>query len=676
MSPTLRTPELQPPATKLPLPPAGRPAGVHTLQGFAGTPDAEGVLARFVVAVPAWEDGCYYAAKQKHDPLGETTGAFPNGCNRTQPLRIASFADLTPGGTFLLLQLKSGEHLAVLPIVGPRTAAWFTSSPTAELILNVGTLGTQAVEGDLPAVAWAVAEDAYTAARLAWRAALEDPLVAGSTRARSEKRYPEMFEYLGWCTWEQYKFAIDEAVVLRALDLIEASGLPIRYCLIDDGHLDHTKRQLNSFHADRAKFPNGWENILARRNDDHVRWFGLWLNFNGYWQGVAPQNDLNGLGAHLAPVPSGALFPKEGFNNSFAFYDAMIGAARHAGFDFVKVDDQAQNLGHYKGTAQPVASAANNNQALEAACARHMDGLINCMAHNNVCTFNTRVSAVTRCSEDYKVNDAWRGKAHLHNSFANMMWYAHTVWGDHDMFHSHDDLAGRTMAISKAMSGGPVYLSDDPADFDPKNVWPLCFADGKLLRPTAPAGPLPDSIYLNPFKEAKPYRTVAPLAGRAAAVAVFNLTEPAVEVRGAVSAADYLTATGLTDPHEAWELPSDGLVVFDFQTGAAQRLGAREKVDFVLPGFECKLFHLVPISRGWAVIGRTDKYLSPAGVEVLVIADDELALSTPDAGPVAIWSDRPFTTVDGAEVKLVGDNTYEVTVSAALAGETLRFRRA
>ena len=42
---------------------------------------------------------------------------------------------------------------------------------------------------------------------------------------------------------------------------------------------------------------------------------------------------------------------------------------------------------------------------------------------------------------------------------------------------------------SKAISGGPVYLSDAPGDFIKENIFPLIDKQGKLFRPEAPAVP-------------------------------------------------------------------------------------------------------------------------------------------------------------------------------------------
>ncbi|MFP4027964.1 MAG: Sip1-related alpha-galactosidase [Candidatus Brocadiia bacterium] len=99
-----------------------------------------------------------------------------------------------------------------------------------------------------------------------------------------------------------------------------------------------------------------------------------------------------------------------------------------------------------------------------------------------------------------------------------MLWLGPTVWGDHDMFHSSDTFAGRMMAVSKAVSGGPIYLSDDPDDFNPGHVWPLCDADGRLFGPLAPAVPLPRSADIDPFDHPKPYLVAAPLPNKAAAI--------------------------------------------------------------------------------------------------------------------------------------------------------------
>ncbi len=642
---------------------------------FSGAPDKQGVLMRLPMKLPDFGEACYYACSQKHDPLGQANGYWPGGANRMQALRVDDFTDLTHGGLLLLLRLADDRHLALAPVAGEMAVAYFTSHQQ-RLHLEVSTWGTAPIEGNLPLIAWGVGHSPWDAVRRAWGPIFQHAQLGKATQPRSAKTYPEMFTYLGWCTWEQYKSDIHETMLLEALEHIETSGLPIRYALFDDGHLHHTKdRRLLSLETNAEKFPNGWGNLLARRGEN-LMWFGLWLNFNGYWRAIAEANQMGDLNDHLAPIPRGDLKPAEGFIHAFAFYDAMIGAAQAAGFDFVKVDDQAQGLQQYQGVARPVRQAAENSQALEAACAHHDQGLINCMAHNSVCLFNTRHSAVTRCSEDYKVNDLWRAKAHLHNSFANMLWFGPTVWGDHDMFHSNDPLAGRAMAISKAMSGGPIYVSDDPTDFDPANIWPLCLQDGKLLRPLAPAMPLPDSVYLNPFKQAEAYRTVAPLPNEAAAFALFNLTHPEAPVTCAVGFDDYVAAADLLDDGQEWTTPAEGVLFYDWHTAAVQRLMPGEASEpIAMEAFDCRLILATPIRHGWSVIGRPDKFLSPAAVSVRFVSADELILNMPESAPIVIWSETAFIHDGQAPITSISTNLWRIDLPDMPKPVSLRLSR-
>jgi len=566
-------------------------------------------------------------------------------------------------------------------VAAPKSLSWFRSEGD-QLVLNLGTLGTGVVEGDLPLLAWARASDPYTACHQAWGVAIRHELIGASTRFREEKQYPRIFRYLGWCSWEEFKSSIDQDILVEVAQSIERSGLPIRYMLIDDGHVDHEARQLKSFEPDRSKFPGGWRKLLSMRKPHQITWMGLWLNMNGHWRGVHLQNALGGLNEHLRSVTwprlgplmkATALVPKQGMLHSFAFFDAMIGAARKAGFDFVKVDNQARSLWAYRGTQQPVVCATENSQALEAACARHMDGLINCMAHNSVCIFNTRISVVTRCSEDYRLDDLARARRHLHNSYGNIPWLGQTVWGDHDMFHSNDPVCGRVMAVSKALSGGPVYLSDDPSSFAPEHIWPLCYGDGELLRPLAPAAPLPESLFLNPYEEREAFRVIAPLPNKSAAVAAYNLTEPEAPVHGVVSAKDYAHAGAMIQPKTGmWAPPEEGLLLYDWYPEEAMPL--QEEYQFTLEGFGDRLFLLCPIRSGWSVIGRADKFLSPAAVEVLEYSPNELLLRMKESGPLTIWHREARLSSEMCEFKHIGSGLWRADMPEGRRGVLVRVR--
>ena len=111
------------------------------------------------------------------------------------------------------------------------------------------------------------------------------------------------------------------------------------------------------------------------------------------------------------------------------------------------------------------------------------------------------------------------------------------------------------MAISKAMSGGPIYISDAATDFVPEHILPLCYNDGELIRASAPAVPLPECVFADPLKEAVPFRTIAPLPGGAASVCCYNLTESGQAVQAGVSAADYALKNAMVQPPEPVAMP-------------------------------------------------------------------------------------------------------------------------
>jgi len=625
------------------------PKGVRILAGYSGRPNKFGILKRYELVLPAYEGGSYFSG-DRHPGV-----AWPDGANRVQPWIFDSLGELCSDdyprrpsnyprvreGMFLLLKLATGEYFALVPVAGPKTMTWLYAGADGKLVLNFGTLGTEAVECDAPLFAWSRSADFYTACRQAWALAIKCEPVIGSTDFRMNKKYPEVFRYLGWCSWEQYKWDISEKVLTDVVRRIDASGVPIRFLLVDDGHLDAGRdRRLRSFNPDKEKFPNGWGALLGLRREEKIRWMGLWNTLSGYWDTISAENEFgHEINEHLVSLKkTGAVVPCNNPESTRVFYDAHIGAVREHGFDFVKIDCQARNIAWYLGSDNAVEAATNNLRALEGAANKHMDSMINCMAHSLPCVFNTRYSAVTRCSIDYKVGKISRAKSHLLQSYANTPWLCQTVWGDHDMFHSSDAGVGRIIAVSKAMSGGPVYLSDDPDDFIAEYVRPLCYEDGELLRPVAPAGPLPDSAFIDPMREPVAYRVIAPLPGGAAAVAAYNLYHPTsmVPIRGFVTRQDYKHAGGMIQPYTGkWKVPAEGLVVYDWHSGRAEKL--TDRYEFDLKGFADRLLHLCPVKKGWAVIGRTDKYLCPAAVEIVSISPSKLKLRMKESGPLAVW---------------------------------------
>lgn len=655
-------------------------------------PDAEGVLFREALTVPSFSRGSYFAAIQANDPDDPEMDWWPDAGNRSQPLPIHDLVGLKRGGTFLLLELEGGGFFALLPLAGAQTFSWLASDGDA-LQLQVGTLGAVGVSGDLPLYAWVRADDAYDACRRVWQLALEDGRVADGTRLREEKEYPEIMRYLGWCSWEAYRDRIDAELITGVIQQIDAHELPIRFVMVDDGHLDFhlpgdaapsaplqawsnegpPPATLLSFQPN-AKFAAGWEPLLALRRHDGVRWMGLWLNFNGYWKGIDPNHHLGDLASRLTRTQAGTFMPGDQRADALAFYRAMLTSAGRDGFDFYKVDNQARALALYAGTKNPVVNVKANAAALEEITHTAGKPLLNCMAHSSVNVFNTRHSAVTRSSQDYEFNAPERTRRQIHNAYGNVPWMGQTVWCDHDIFHSCDRPLAGLLARSAAMSGGPVCLSDPPERFDPTVVWPLCYGDGEVLRPLAPGAPLPESLFVDPFHTEQPYRVIAPLRNAAAAVVLYNLTEPVRSVQGWVSPEDYSARHCMLSPaaREADSGPAR-LLVYNWATRVATPLS--EKHTVALDGFTDALLLLIPRTAGWGVIGRVDKYLAPVACETQVCDQDRLTIRLVESGPLAIWNDSGSVHCDNAEFRELHPGLWLADLPMGRRGFTLEIFR-
>ncbi len=633
----------------------------------------DGPLAIFRLELPPIAEACYFAPIQKH-AIDPNLDLWPEAYNQSQPLVVGRLAGLKWGGMFTMARLDDGRFLALLPLVTGEYMAWMRGDDEG-LLLEVDHWGTDGLHSPAaPLLVWAVAHHPYEAVDRAWEEAAKQPEVAGNLGLRRDKTFPEIFEYLGWCSWEEFHWHISEDVLVRAFRDLAATGVPVRWVLADDGHLDERggfppgasppstaegeiptgedQRRLNSLGVYHPHFPNGWDPVMRGARECGFRWLGVWLNFNGYWGGIATPNELGTLNEALLEVAPGTLQPKPGSEYARRFYDALVAAQEAAGFDFLKVDNQAKNLTFYRGRVpNAVLASSSNHAALEESAAGRLDAMINCMAHNNLCHFHTRRSAVTRCSEDYKKGDLWRAKHHLNNSFANMLWMRGTIWGDHDMFHSSDPAAAEIMARSKAVSGGPIYLSDAPGDINRELVSHLCLADGRILRTAEPAVPTPESIFIDSYQSDRAFRVLAPVNRDSAVVVAYNLTSPEISVRGEISHADFADALRLLpDPLES----SGPIVAFRWHTREVRRLEAEETWAFEIPHFGDEMFWLATLHHGWAVLGRADKFLGPAAITALETTPRGCQFTAQEQGPILVWTERgkPFSAASPAAVPL------------------------
>lgn len=668
----------------------GPDSGVKVLKSYSGKPDQEGIFENYTLKLPDYTHGTYYGSPW-----------WPSGGNRGRPFSFNKLSDLrakgaefgekngqlriAEGGFFTLLKLADGDSLALLPIAGNTAYSWFDITPSGDsLTLHLGHWGTDNIDKeDVPVIAWARGSNPYEAAAKVWQKALECAPIKGNFKLREEKTYPEIFNWLGWCSWEFYRGSheakdyppFSETGILELMADFVKLGKPVRWMLLDNGHFNSS----SDFSPKEKSWPNGYRALKQACSEDGIRWIGIWYAFMG--GGKHPYVGMDSMPPevqkHMSNI-NGAHLPKPTLKDSRAFYEYLYSFAKKDDLDFLKIDFSTRPIGHYAGRktididggrlssvrdggiANPYKAHALMFQAFEEVSDEQFNGMINCNWHLAPNLFHLKNSVVGRCSEDYKPGKLVRGKTHHFYSYAAMPWMGQVAWGDHDMFHSGDKKYGRLMAASKALSGAPVYISDGPKECDMTAIAPLCYADGKIIRPLAPGAPIYDDVFFQ-LNQGEAFRVMAPLKNKIAVFSGTNIESKPTTVTATFTPAMYTQASGLIQPYPGeWKVPKEGLVYYDIY---AQKGGEFDKpLHFELTEFTDCLLQVSPIENGWSLIGRTDKYLCGAAVDILENSTAKLVIRLPEKGPVAIYSTSGTPQLEGVEFKDLGNNIYQANL--------------
>src|SRR5574340_441687 len=125
----------------------------------------------------------------------------------------------------------------------------------------------------------------------------------------------------------------------------------------------------------------------------------------------------------------------------------------------------------------------------------------------------------------------------------------------------------------------------------------------------------------------------------------------------------------------AWPVPKQGLLLYDWYAKEAMPL--REKHAFRMDNFSDRHFLLCPVREGWAVLGRTDKFLSPAAVKVLESSPGEVTLLVKEGGPVTVWQANGKAPVESADCRLrrIAPNLWQADIAPEKRNVLVRIRK-
>lgn len=477
-------------------------------------------------------------------------------------------------------------------------------------------------------------------------------------RVREEKKMPEFAEYFGWCTWDSFYEKVTADDVKKGLESFKKGGFVPRFLLLDDGWQtvndtleSRGEHKLSSF-SPNEKFNHDLSEITSIAKDEYgVKYFYVWHALMGYWGGTDPESKemakykpklkkltFSESSKKVHPDVPEFMCGVVSSDKLFDYYCDYHRLLSNSGVDGVKVDVQfnAEAAGEEDGGR--VRMARKYREALEASVNLNFGGgLINCMPGSNDLTYHTKASNVTRTSDDfYPLDDASHGR-HIYNNAVNSLWIGGFSVCDWDMFQTKHKF-GEFHAVSRAVSGSPIYVSDKVDEHDFGIIKKLTTSDGKLLMAEKTARPCLDSLFISDdFYDVYKIFNYNKYGG---VIACFNLTDKKEVFTKSVK------------PSDIDEFCEGRYAVYSYKNGICHALEAAEEVSVSLAGLEFDVFTVAPIICGKAVIGLSDKYNSGGAVLMAENRGDDLYVIFTGGGEGSVYSENKPKRImaDGKEI--------------------------
>ncbi|KAG6720008.1 hypothetical protein I3842_03G036900 [Carya illinoinensis] len=386
----------------------------------------------------------------------------------------------------------------------------------------------------------------------------------GTFKLLEEKTPPGIVDKFGWCTWDAFYLTVHPRGVLEGVRGLVEGGCPPGLVLLDDGwqSIGHdtdpiTQEGINQTIAgeqmpcrllkfqENYKFrdyrspqntpigaPNKGMGAFIRDLKEEfksVDYVYVWHALCGYWGGLRP--DVPGMPKSVVEKPKLSpgleltmedlavdkivatgvgLVPPEFVDQ---MYEGLHSHLEAVGIDGVKVDviHLLEMLCENYGGRVELAKAYF--KALTASVKKHFNGngVIASMEHCNDFMFlGTEAISLGRVGDDFWCTDPsgdpngtfWLQGCHMVHCAYNSLWMGNFIHPDWDMFQSTHPCAA-FHAASRAISGGPIYVSDTVGKHNFDLLKTLVLPDGSILRCEYYALPTRDCLFEDPLHDGK-----------------------------------------------------------------------------------------------------------------------------------------------------------------------------
>jgi len=530
-------------------------------------------------------------------------------------------------------------------------------------------------------------------------------------RTRSEKKLPGIVDYFGWCTWDAFYVDVTQEGVEAGLRSLSDGGIPPRFVIIDDGwqltapdtQVETTPVQRLTGIKENNKFQIkgdqgvGIENIVKTAKEKYgLKYVYVWHAITGYWGGVRPGvEEMESYGSRMqypkiSPGVSendtamktdvltlqglGLVNPK----SVYKFYNELHAYLAKSGVDGVKVDVQCilETLG--AGLGGRVRLTRQYHQGLDASVAKNFpdNGIIACMSHNTDALYCSKQTAVVRASDDFYPRDPVSHTIHIASVAYNSVFLGEFMLPDWDMFHSLHP-AAEYHGSARAISGGPIYVSDAPGKHNFELLKKIVLPDGSILRARFPGRPTKDCLFTDPARDGVSLLKIWNMNKYTGVIGVYNCQGAAwshVEKKNVFHQTGTEALCGeikCSDVHLISEASTDAdwkgdCVVYRYSNGDLFVLSKKAAISISLKVLEHETFTVAPIkdfapSYRFAPLGLLEMYNGGGAVEFLTYhCLDGVRLIELDSSSVTRENGSSLTMTENAGSDAVGMVCMEV----------------
>ncbi|CAN6713822.1 unnamed protein product [Malus baccata var. baccata] len=486
----------------------------------------------------------------------------------------------------------------------------------------------------------------------------------GTFKLLEEKNVPKIVDKLGWCTWDAFYLMVHPRGVWEGVKGLVEGGCPPGLVLIDDGWQsvchdedpvegqesmtrisagEQMPGRLISFHENykfkdyvgaSSKGMGGFIKDLKEEfgSVEHVY---VWHALCGYWGGIRPGTNSPGMpeecrviNPKLSPGLERAMedmavdkIVRNGVGLvlpevAHKLYEGMHSYLQSAGIDGVKVDviHLLEMLCEDFGGRVELAKAYY--KALTASMRKHFNGngVIASMQHcNDFMYLGTEAIALGRVGDDFWSETTaeadgtyWLQGCHTVHCAYNSLWMGNIIQPDWDMFQSTHPCA-EFHAASRAISGGPIYISDSVGKHNFKLLKSMVLPDGSVLRCQHYALPAGDCLFEDPLHDGKTMLKIWNLNKCTGVLGAFNCQGGgwcSKSRRNKIAPDCSKSVTCFASPKDVeWNqgknpISVQGVTIFamyTFQQNKLKLLKPSEKVEIPLEPFSFELLTVSPV---------------------------------------------------------------------------------